>query len=49
MNGVSRRIPALDVARGAALLGMFVYHLSWDFAALGLGPAGLPFSPPMHG
>ena len=48
MNGVSRRIPALDVARGAALLGMFVYHLSWDFAALGLGPAGLPFSPPMR-
>lgn len=44
----SRRVALLDVARGAALIGMFAYHLSWDFATLGLGPAGLPFSPPMR-
>ena len=30
------RIPALDMARGAALLAMFVYHLAWDAHYFGL-------------
>ena len=43
-----RRIAAIDVARGLALIGMAVYHLSWDLAYFGLAPAGLPFSPQMR-
>src|SRR5271170_1288630 len=38
------RIAAIDVARGLALVGMVVYHLSWDLAHFGFVPAGLPFS-----
>jgi uncharacterized membrane protein len=43
-----RRIAALDVARGLALIGMGVYHFSWDLAYFGLAPAGLPYSPGMR-
>jgi uncharacterized membrane protein len=43
-----RRIAALDVARGLALIGMGVYHLSWDLADFGFAPAGLPFSPELR-
>ena len=43
-----RRIAAIDVARGLALIGMAVYHLSWDLAYFGLAPAALPFSPGMR-
>lgn len=34
----SRRIVALDVARGIALLAMFVYHLSFDLSFYGFVP-----------
>ena len=43
-----RRIAAIDVARGLALIGMAVYHLSWDLAYFDLAPAALPFSPGMR-
>jgi uncharacterized membrane protein len=42
------RIDAIDVARGAALVGMAIYHLSWDFAYFHLAPADLPVIPPMR-
>jgi uncharacterized membrane protein len=32
----SNRLPAIDVARGSALLAMFAYHLVWDFTFFGL-------------
>jgi uncharacterized membrane protein len=47
-DGARGRIAAIDVARGVALLGMAVYHLSWDFAYFRLAPPGLPYSPPMR-
>lgn len=40
-----RRIPALDIARGAALLAMVIYHTGWDLSALGLAGAGLRENP----
>ena len=43
-----QRIVAIDVARGAALLGMAIYHLSWDFAYFHLAPLDLPTNPPMR-
>jgi len=42
------RIAAIDVARGLALLGMGVYHLSWDLAYFGFAPPNLPYSPGMR-
>jgi uncharacterized membrane protein len=42
------RVAAIDVARGAALVGMAVYHLSWDFAYFHLAPAEFPLIPPMR-
>ena len=42
------RIAAIDVARGLALVGMGVYHLTWDLAHFGLVPASLPFAPAMR-
>ncbi len=42
------RIAAIDVARGAALVGMAFYHLSWDFAYFHLAPAEFPVTPPMR-
>ncbi len=44
-----RRIPAIDALRGCALLGMFVFHLTWDLAYYGYIPSGAPFSPAMMG
>jgi uncharacterized membrane protein len=32
------RIPAVDVARGVALLAMFVYHFTWDLGFFGFIP-----------
>ena len=40
------RIAAVDVARGAALAGMVVYHLIWDLAHFGLVAPTLPFAAP---
>ena len=42
------RVAAIDVARGAALIGMAFYHLSWDFAYFRLAPADFPAIPPMR-
>jgi uncharacterized membrane protein len=42
------RLAAIDAARGAALFGMAIYHLSWDFAYFHLAPADLPTNPPMR-
>jgi uncharacterized membrane protein len=42
------RIPAIDVARGGALVGMALYHLSWDCAYFHLAPADFPAIPPMR-
>jgi uncharacterized membrane protein len=42
------RIAAIDAARGVALFGMVIYHLSWDFAYFHLAPADLPIDPLMR-
>jgi uncharacterized membrane protein len=44
----SGRVDAVDCARGLALVGMAIYHLSWDFADFRLAPPILPFTPPMR-
>lgn len=43
------RLDLVDVARGAALAMMLVYHLVWDFEFFGLIGAGFASSPPMRG
>lgn len=42
------RLPVVDMARGAALLAMFGYHLTWDLAHFGYIDAHAPFSPAMR-
>ena len=42
------RVDAVDCARGVALIGMALYHLSWDLADNRLVSPMLPFSPPMR-
>jgi uncharacterized membrane protein len=42
------RIAAIDVARGLALVGMVVYHLTWDLASFGFIANEAPFSPAMR-
>ncbi|HHZ07571.1 MAG TPA: DUF1624 domain-containing protein [Rhizobiales bacterium] len=37
----SRRIEAIDLARGAALVAMAVYHFTWDLEFFGYAEAGL--------
>ena len=44
----SGRVDAVDCARGVALIGMAVYHFSWDLADFRLAPPLLPFTPPMR-
>ena len=39
------RIPAIDMARGLAVVGMFGYHLTWDLAHFGFIADSAPFSP----
>ena len=41
----TRRIPAIDIARGIAVLGMFGYHLTWDLASFGFIARVVPFTP----
>lgn len=36
----ARRVPAVDIARSAALAGMVVYHAGYDLQLFGLLPAG---------
>jgi uncharacterized membrane protein len=43
-----KRVDAVDCARGVALIGMAIYHLSWDLADFGLAPPMLPFMAPMR-
>ena len=38
------RIEAMDVLRGAALVGMFVFHATWDLGDFGLISERIPFS-----
>jgi uncharacterized membrane protein len=44
----SHRVDAIDCTRGLALIGMGVYHLSWDLADVRLASPTLPFSPQMR-
>ena len=44
----SGRVDAVDCARGLALVGMAVYHLSWDLADFRLVSPLLPFTPAMR-
>jgi uncharacterized membrane protein len=41
VNVPRRRIIAIDVARGVALLAMASYHFTWDLEFFGYAPAGL--------
>ncbi len=43
-----QRIAAVDLARGAALLGMIAYHLVWDLHAFGLSTTDPGVSLPWH-
>jgi uncharacterized membrane protein len=45
---IGSRLAAVDLARGVALVGMAIYHLSWDFAYFHLAPADFPTIPPMR-
>lgn len=47
LSAPTRRLDLIDALRGAALIGMFVYHLSWDLAWLGFARRTLPFEPAM--
>jgi uncharacterized membrane protein len=42
------RADAVDCARGVALIGMAIYHFSWDLADFRLAAPMFPFSPPMR-
>ncbi|HYH21519.1 MAG TPA: heparan-alpha-glucosaminide N-acetyltransferase [Azospirillum sp.] len=42
----SHRLPAIDAARGIAILAMIAYHLSWDLDALGFARLAL-FTDPL--
>lgn len=42
------RVDAVDFGRGCALVGMALYHLSWDLADFRLVSPMLPFTPPMR-
>lgn len=42
------RVAAVDVARGFALVGMGVYHLTWDLAHFGFVAPSVPFAPAMR-
>lgn len=37
----SRRIDAIDIARGTALVAMAIYHLTWDLEFFGYVPPGM--------
>jgi len=44
----SRRLDAVDVARGLSLVAMAGYHLTWDLAYFGVVAPATPFTPPMR-
>ncbi len=39
------RIPAIDLARGVALIAMAVFHFAWDLENFGIARAGLTLEP----
>ncbi|HEY8578676.1 MAG TPA: heparan-alpha-glucosaminide N-acetyltransferase domain-containing protein, partial [Beijerinckiaceae bacterium] len=39
------RVPLVDAARGAALVGMAIYHFVWDLGFFGLIPRDWPYDP----
>ncbi|MDB5642231.1 MAG: hypothetical protein JWN07_1548 [Hyphomicrobiales bacterium] len=43
------RWPAIDAARGVALVAMFTFHLGWDLTAFGLAPQTLVTDPRFMG
>jgi uncharacterized membrane protein len=43
-----RRLDAVDVARGLALVAMAGYHFTWDLAFFGVVEPTTPFTPPMR-
>ena len=43
------RIEVIDVLRGLALVGMFVFHFTWDLGFFGLIPTRIPTSPGFMG
>jgi uncharacterized membrane protein len=45
---MSRRLDAVDVARGVALVAMAGYHFTWDLAYFGVAAPSTPFTPPMR-
>jgi uncharacterized membrane protein len=45
---MSRRLDALDAARGLAFVAMAAYHLTWDLAYFGVVEPTTPFTPPMR-
>ena len=47
-RGSPSRAAAIDAARGAALVGMAFYHLSWDLAYFRWIPIGFPATPGMR-
>jgi len=42
----SPRLPAIDIARGVALIGMAVFHFTFDLEYFGLVPGGTILSLP---
>lgn len=40
-SALRRRIEALDLARGAALVAMAIYHFAWDLEFFGYAPPGM--------
>lgn len=45
----TQRWPALDAARGLALVAMFIFHVCWDLAYFRLTPEGFTDSARFHG
>jgi uncharacterized membrane protein len=45
---VKQRFDVVDIARGAALVAMAVYHFTWDLAYFGVVAPQTPFTPPMR-
>ncbi|WP_279483986.1 heparan-alpha-glucosaminide N-acetyltransferase [Aureimonas sp. SK2] len=41
------RIQLLDAWRGAAIVGVVLYHVGWDLSFFGFAPPGMMFSQPM--
>lgn len=42
---MTRRLVALDIARGVAVLAMFVFHFTWDLGHFGHIDPAFPYSP----